>query len=135
MKGERKLKMDGITRTENLLPADKSDKGALPWNDPVAPYLRVIDKMVTASNKATKEASQLAMKKALQRAEMEKLVAYLSGQVHNAESALAAAKGSTMPDAGAMGFPGLIDAKQREVLYWKTRLQQACLPGDLGGIR
>jgi hypothetical protein len=126
--------MDGITRTENLLPADKSDKGALPWNDPVSPYLRVIDKMVTASNKATKEAAQLAMKKALQKAEMEKLVAYLSGQVQNAENALAAAKGSTKPDAEASGFPDLIDAKQREVLYWKTRLQQACSPDSLGAI-
>jgi hypothetical protein len=120
--------MEGITRTENLLPTDKSDKGALPWNDPVSPYLRAIDKMVTASNKATKEAAQLAMKKALKRAEMERLVAYLSGQVHNAENTLAAVKGSATPGIETSGFPDLISAKQQDVLYWKARLQQVNSP-------
>jgi hypothetical protein len=126
--------MDGITRIENLLPADKSDKGALPWNDPVAPYLRAIDKMVTASNKATKEAAQLALKKAQKQAEFEKMVVYLSGQVHNAENTLAAAKGSAKPEPSAPAPDALIDVKERELLYWKTRLQQACSPHTLADI-
>ncbi|HUO57586.1 MAG TPA: hypothetical protein VMV05_05360 [bacterium] len=127
--------MDAISRIDNLLSAfqDNTTPSGPPSSGPIAPFEQAIDKLVTAENNAAKAASQTAIKAAEIREDFARRMAFLSAQVHKAESALAALQGSTTNAPQGTVNQLQIDAKQQEILYWKSRLHQAGLPTDMSG--
>jgi len=90
-----------------------------------------IDHMVTAENNLSKAAAQAALKNQMVQEEYAKRIAFLSSRLHEAESALAALEASLSRGATAPGGSELLNSKKGEVVYWMTRLRQACSPDQL----
>src|SRR5579872_4886492 len=119
--------MNTITRIDMLFqdPSSQPPKKASPYDQALAELESFIDKMVTAENNISKTNTKTAIQQAQLLEEYETKVAFLSGQIHRAESALTALEGSVAQASAAAASqnPGL-DSKIQEILYWKARLQQ-----------
>ena len=126
--------MDPITRIDKLIEAFQppEDKHKLPASGPLAPFEQAIDRMVEASNIAAKATAKAAIKQAQLREEFEKKISFLSGQVHRAESALAAMESSLDRLQQDPGASQIVTGKSHEVVYWKTRLHQYIENSQLG---
>ena len=122
--------MDSITRIENLLQADefKPSKDKSPYDQELEVLEHFIDKLVTATNKANKAAALEAIKKAQFKEEFLKKVAYLTAQIHQAETELAALRASLEMRPPTSADSQLLDTKEHEVLYWKARLHEVTAP-------
>ena len=122
--------MDPINRIENLISNLQDNNSHSPSGDPLASFEEAIDQLVAASNKAAKAAAQAAIKNAEAQEEFQRKIAFLSGQVHKAESALAALEGHIERAVRESGANLQLNSKRQEILYWKSRLHQAGLPDN-----
>ncbi len=122
--------MQAITRIENTTGNQSDTKSTAPLDD-IQVLENFIDHMVTAENNLSKAAAQAALKNQMVQEEYAKRIAFLSSRLHEAESALAALEASLSRGATAPGGSELLNSKKGEVVYWMTRLRQACSPDQL----
>jgi hypothetical protein len=128
------LTMDAISRIENLNLQPPSGIGAYPVEDPLTPFLQAIDKMVADGNSASKAIAKAAILKAEKKAEFERKLAYLTGQILNAKRALASIETPSPLVSKDPADCQLRTHKEGEVLYWENRLRQVCSQETMEGI-
>jgi len=122
--------MDAINRIDNGI-FNQPDQNHSAPQDAVTTLENFIDHMVTAENNLTKAAEQAAIKNEAIQAEFDKRIAFLSGRLHQAQSALAALEGAQARHESTPTGSELINTKKSEVVYWRTLLHQVCSPDQL----
>lgn len=122
--------MQSITRIENLMTGQPESKVSA-QEDTIQTLEHFIDRMVMAENKLSKAAAQAAITQRQIREEFEKRIAFLSSQLHEAESALAALEASLSRGAMTPGDHELLTTQRGEVEYWRTKLHQVQPPDHL----
>ena len=120
--------MNSINRIESLLQSldatPQPSKKASPYDQELATLEHFIDKLVTAENKATKANTQASIQKEQILAQFKRKLDFLSGQVQQAEVALAALEGTGNPSSLSPSDLLLLNARKGEVSYWKSQIRQ-----------
>ncbi|HEY5039417.1 MAG TPA: hypothetical protein VIJ93_10125 [bacterium] len=124
--------MESLNRIINLLNAIESPtESKIPSSEGLlGSFEQIIDKIVTIQNKATKEEAQAAIQNSEKLSEFEKKIAFFSGQLQQAQTALAALEGPSLTTESP-NLNQLISSKKEEVLYWSNKLHEAGLPDSL----
>jgi hypothetical protein len=113
-------KIETLLQDLSLQPSQKKSS----YDQELASLENFIDKLVTAENKATKANSQAAIQKEQMLAQFKRKLDFLSGQVQQAEIALAALEGTGNPSSLSPSDLLLLNARKSEVSYWKSQIRQ-----------
>lgn len=136
--------MDPITNnltTNTLFPAPSADPIPSDNYDPtLATFEQMVDHIVLNEQKNSQAVEQAAIQKAQQLAALQEKIAFLTGAVHQAETALAGVSPSSPPPVDTPSDPALATEAQKafalsQVAYWKAKLTQAGIPDGTTGLQ
>ena len=128
-KNQKVKTMNPITKIDNLL--DPSSTKASPTDQTLQVLEKFIDKLVTATNKRNKAAAEEAVRREKIRAEHDKKVAYLQGQLRASQLALASLEESVRQAQAPPEGTNRVSQKRDEVVYWRSRLHEVQQPEGL----
>jgi hypothetical protein len=124
--------MEALSPIENLITAIQAPGGKKisPADGTLGSFEQTIDKIVTTRIKSAKDDAQAGLQFSQKLSEFEKKIAFYSGQLQQAQTALAALEGQPTT-ANSPNQNQLINSKKQEVFYWSTQLHEAGLPDSI----